>query len=81
MGADAAVDRSFELSQLQEGWAMEALADFDGNGLANHIVVRHLESGIIDIWEIRWNGDLTSLSVVSAGTGYMGNGDWKVVAP
>jgi hypothetical protein len=81
MSGGVGVDRSFELPQLQEGWAMEASGDFDGDGLANDIVIRHLETGVIDIWELRWNGDLSSFGVPSTGTRYMGDGDWKVVAP
>jgi hypothetical protein len=81
MNGDAGVDRSFGLAQLKAGWAMEAAGDFDGDGLANDILVRNTISGRIEVWELRWNPQLTGFSVVSTGGSGMGNRDWQVVAP
>jgi hypothetical protein len=81
MDGDIGMDRSFELPRLQTGWAIEASGDFDGDGLANEILLRNATSGRIEIWELRWNGSRTSFSVVSTERAGMGNGDWQVVAP
>ena len=81
MDGDVGVDRSFELPQLEAGWAMEAAGDFDGDGRANDILVRNDTNGRIEIWELAWNRQLTGFSVVSTEGGGMGNRDWQVVAP
>jgi len=81
MNEQVRVGRSFELPQLDAGWAMEASGDFDGDGLANDILVRESASGRIEVWELRWNSERTSLEVVSTAGSGMGNANWQVVAP
>jgi hypothetical protein len=81
MNQQVRVGRSFELPQFEVGWAPEASGDFDGDGLANEIVLRESASGLVEVWELRWNSDRTSFDVVSTeGTG-MGSANWQVVAP
>jgi hypothetical protein len=80
MSGDAGVDRSFELPQLETGWAPEASGDFDGDGLANDILVRNQTSGSIEVWVLEWNRLLTDFSVVSTRRAGMGR-HWQVVAP
>jgi hypothetical protein len=75
------VGRSLELPQLEAGWAPEASGDFDGDGLANDILVRDSASGRIEVWELRWNSEFSSFDVVSTAGAGMGNADWQVVAP
>ena len=81
MSGDADVDRSFELPQLQEDWLMEASGDFDGNGLANDILLRNVATGMIAVWQLRWNRQRTSFSVDSTTGSGMGDKNWEVVAP
>jgi len=81
MDGDIGMDRSFDLPRLQTGWAIEASGDFDGDGLANEILLRNATSGRIELWELQWNSSRTSFSIVYTADAGMGNGDWQVVAP
>jgi hypothetical protein len=81
MDGHTAMDQSFELPRLQAGWAIEASGDFDGDGLANEILIRNATSGRIEIWKLQWNGSRTSFSVASTAGAGMGSGSWQVIAP
>jgi hypothetical protein len=74
-------DLSFELPQLEARWAMEVSGDFDGDGLANEILLRHEATGMIEVWKLQWDRQRTSFSVVSRGGSGMGDRRWEVVAP
>jgi hypothetical protein len=80
-GDTGGVDQSFALSRLRSGWAIEASGDFDGDGRANDILIRNRNTGRIEVWELRWNSQLSGFSVDSTRGPGMGNADWKVVAP
>ena len=81
MDGDIGKDRSFGLPQLRWGWAMEASGDFDGDGLANDILLRHAATGMIEVWKLHWNRARTEFSVVSAELTVRMPGNWQVVAP
>ena len=53
MDGDIGKDRSFGLPPLRWGWAMEASGDFDGDGLANDILLRHAATGMLEVWRRR----------------------------
>ena len=81
MDGDIGKDRSFGLPPLRWGWAMEASGDFDGDGLANDILLRHAATGMLEVWKLHWNRARTGFSIVSTElTGRM-PGYWQVVAP
>ena len=75
------VDRSFGLPRLDSGWAMEAAGDFDGDGLANDILIRNASSGRVEVWVLQWNSRLSAFSLDSTTGSGMGSGNWEVVAP
>ncbi len=81
MDGSVGVDLSLELPALEAGWIMEASGDFDGQGLANEILVRDTKSGAIEVWQLQWNSQRTSFSVASTPGAGMGSKDWEVVAP
>ena len=81
MDGHTAMDQSFDLPRLQAGWAIEASGDFDGDGLANEILLRNATSGRIEIWELQWNGSRTSFGIASTAGAGMGSGNWQVIAP
>jgi hypothetical protein len=60
---------------------MEASGDFDGDGFANDIILRNVATGMIAVWQLRWNRQRTSFSVVSTRGSGMGDKSWEVVAP
>jgi hypothetical protein len=81
MAGDLGLVRTFELPRLEADWSMDTSGDFDGDGLANEIVVRDTDSGGIEIWTLQWNSERTGFSVVSTADPGMGSGDWEVVSP
>ena len=81
MDGSVGVDLSLELPALEAGWTMEASGDFDGDGLANEILVRDTKSGAIEVWQLQWNSQRTSFTVASTAGAGMGSKDWEVVAP
>ena len=81
MNGGVGKDRSIGLPPLRWGWAMEASGDFDGDGRANDILLRHAATGRLEVWKLHWNRARTDLTIVSAElTGRM-PGSWQVVAP
>ena len=81
MDGDVEKDQSFGLPPLRWGWAMEASGDFDGDGLANDILLRHAATGMLEVWKLHWNRARTGFSIVSTElTGRM-PWFWQVVAP
>jgi hypothetical protein len=81
MNGGIGVDRSFELPPLPAGWAMEASGDFDGDGIANDILVRDTRSGAIEVWTLEWNYARSDFRIVSAELAVTLPGDWRVIAP
>ena len=81
MNGGIGVDRTFELPPLPAGWAMEASGDFDGNGLANDILVRDTRSGAIEVWTLQWNYARSDFRIVSADLAATLPGEWRVIAP
>jgi hypothetical protein len=81
MDGDTGVSLMLDLPELDNGWSMEASGDFDGDGLANEILIRDQRSGAIEVWELRWNSTFSSFSVASTQGAGMGDAAWQVVAP
>jgi hypothetical protein len=81
MAGDLGLVETFELPRLEADWTMDTSGDFDGDGLANEIVVRDTDSGSIEIWALQWNSERTGFDVVSTADPGMGSDDWEVVAP
>jgi hypothetical protein len=81
MSGGTAKDRSFGLPPLRSGWAMEASGDFDGDGLANEIVLRQSSTGTIEIWNLRWNRARTSFTIGATRMTRRIDGAWQVVTP
>jgi hypothetical protein len=81
MDGDTGVSLAIDLPDLDKGWSMEAAGDFNGDGLANEILVRDKRSGAIEMWELRWNGAFSSFNVASTQGAGMGDANWQVVAP
>jgi len=81
MNGDIGKDRSFGLPPLGWGWAMEASGDFDGDGLANDVLVRHASTGAVELWKLQWDRWRTGFGIVSTEiAGRMGR-NWQAVAP
>ena len=81
MNGDVGKDRSFGLPPLGWGWAMEASGDFDGDGLANDVLVRHASTGAVEIWKLQWNRWRTDFGIVSTEIAGRMGGSWQAVAP
>jgi hypothetical protein len=80
MDGDVGRDRSFGLPPLRWGWAMEASGDFDGDGLANDILLRHAATGMLEVWKLHWNRARTGFSTVSTELTSRMPRFWQVVA-
>jgi hypothetical protein len=81
MDGDIGMDRSLDLPPLPKGWTMEASGDFDGDGLANDILVREASSGTIGVWTLEWNHARSGFRIVSVEIAARLPRDWNVIAP
>jgi len=81
MDGDIGMDRSFGLPPLRWGWVMEASGDFDGDGLANDIFLRHVATGMLEVWKLHWNPARTGFTIVSTEFTSRMPRSWQVVSP
>jgi hypothetical protein len=75
------MELSFALPELERGWKMEASGDFDGDGLANEVLVRETTTGVIEFWDLVWDAAQTDFSIASTPAAATVSGDWQVIGP
>jgi hypothetical protein len=81
MDGDLGVDLQLELPELEPRSAVEAAGDFDGDGLANELMVRDATGENVEFWRLRWNSQRTGFTVdIGSSTG-IGDKRWQVIVP